>query len=45
MARLVRQITIKHRETKESIINATREAEASGDEVCLRIYRRPNNPD
>ena len=44
MARLVRQITIKHRENKKNqLLTQLREAEASGDEVLSQDLRQSLN--
>ena len=44
MARLVRQITIKHRENKKNqLLTQLREAEASGDEVLSQNLRQSLN--
>ena len=44
MARLVRQITIKHRENKKNqLLTQLREAEASGDEILSQNLRQSLN--
>ena len=44
MARLVRQITIKHRENqKNQLLTQLREAEAAGDEVLSQRLRQNLN--